>query len=141
MERPSISSAGALTPGNAARYTAAALLTLAAAIHFAVMPEHFAEGLPFGTFMLTTAICQLAAAVLVVLRPSRLVTQAAILGNLVILAIFGIAYTVGLPVVGDGPEMLTVMGITATVAEALLVLVLAPFLWPVRHVARARVTP
>ncbi|MGI8586747.1 MAG: multicopper oxidase family protein [Chloroflexia bacterium] len=114
-------------PGGApqARYSLAALwpvalLTLgAAAIHFAVMPAHFDEWLPFGIFFMLVAAAQVALAVATVLRPSRRLfgTGAAMTAG--VLGIWVVTRTVGLPIGPDSgtPEAVGVADVAAALLE------------------------
>lgn len=81
-----------------ARYVAASLAILAGLIHFGVMPEHFEEALEFGVFMLVVGVAQVAAGLLLLLRPSRQIVIAAMLGTLAVFVIYAVSRTAGLPV-------------------------------------------
>ena len=95
----------------------------AAAIHFAVIGEHFAEYWAFGTFFLVLAWFQAAWAVLVVTRPSRSLLLFGAIANGAVLVIWLWSRTLGLPI---GPEAgetepAELIDVVATVAEGLLV--------------------
>jgi hypothetical protein len=76
----------------------------AAGVHAVVGPAHFSEGLPVGLFFAGCTALQLAWCVAVSRRPSTLLLQIAIAGNLAILALWALTRTVGLPGVLAGPE-------------------------------------
>ena len=95
-----------------------------AAIHFAVIGEHFAEYWAFGTFFLVLAWFQAAWAVLVVTRPSRSLLLIGAIVNAAVVVIWLWSRTLGLPI---GPEAgetepAQLIDVVATVAEGLLVL-------------------
>jgi hypothetical protein len=76
----------------------------AAGVHAAVGPAHFSEGLPFGLFFAGCTALQLAWCVAVSRRPSTLLLQVAIAGNLAVLGLWATTRTVGLPGVLTAPE-------------------------------------
>lgn len=81
------------------RHLTALLAIVAGAVHFLVTPEHFAEGLAPGAFMLTAGTAQVAAGVLLLLlRPSRALLAAAVAGTLGILVVYVVSRTTGLPI-------------------------------------------
>src|SRR5690242_8321807 len=82
-------------------YSAALLLLGAAAIHFAVAPEHFQEYLPYGLFFVGLGLIQLDLAAAVLLAPSRRLYAIASGGIVAVIAIWLASRTVGLPL---GPE-------------------------------------
>ena len=79
----------------------ASLSVGAAAIHFAVMFEHFAEYTLYGVFFLVVAWAQMIWAGVVLWRPSRLWLSLGIAGNALVLAVYVASRAVGLPV---GPD-------------------------------------
>jgi hypothetical protein len=86
------------------REVAVAIATLslgAAAIHFAVIPEHFEEYWLFGVFFAGLGWYQALWAVLYVLRPAPLLGLTALLVNAGTVALWVWTRTVGLPI---GPE-------------------------------------
>src|SRR6476646_4182806 len=84
--------------GTVLRWTIAALMVGAAAIHFGMMGEHAGVSWTHGLFFAACAWAQLALAALIVFRPSRTVITAGIIGNLAILAIWVISRTVGIAI-------------------------------------------
>lgn len=112
------------------QYLAGALAVAAGVIHFAVTPEHVAEALLFGLFMAVVGVAQVAAGVLIAVRPSRALLLATLLGTVALFVIFAVAYTVGLPV---GPhagerEELGLMVTLSKLTELALVAVIAALL-------------
>lgn len=81
---------------------ALAVTSLAAAgIHFAVMGEHFSEYMVFGIFFAVVAWLQALWAMGVVMTPSRRLLVAGAVGNAVVVLVWVISRTIGLPI---GPE-------------------------------------
>ena len=99
----------------------AVLLTLgAAAIHFAVAPQHFTEYLPFGIFFVCLGIAQVGLAIALLIASSRRLYVVALVGTLTVIAIWLISRTTGLPI-GPTPwhaEDITFTDLAATVMEA-----------------------
>ncbi len=113
-----------------ARSLAAALAVAAGIIHFDVAPEHFGEAFVFGLFMTVAGAAQVAAGLLLLLRPTRPIIALTVLGTAAVLAVFAVAYTVGLPFGPDAgePETLGTAVVLSKLAEVALLLVLArPF--------------
>ena len=105
MSAPALSGEGA-RPGlaTARPYLLGGVASLsvgAAAIHFAVMFEHFAEYTLYGVFFLVVAWAQMIWAAVVLWRPSRLWLSLGIVGNALVLAVYVASRAVGLPV---GPD-------------------------------------
>jgi hypothetical protein len=80
---------------------AAALSVAVAAVHGAVCPEHFHEGMLYGVFFAAATAAQLLWAGLAILRPSRWVLVFGLAGNLAILTLWLVTRTAGIPL---GPE-------------------------------------
>jgi hypothetical protein len=70
----------------------------AAAVHFAVMPEHFHESWLYGTFFLGTATAQVAWSVVAVTRPGRPVFVMGALANGLVVALWLVTRLVGIPI-------------------------------------------
>jgi hypothetical protein len=79
------------------RYGLGLLSLVAAGLHFAVMADHFNETWYHGTFFAVVAWLQLAWAAAIVLKPSRRVLLAGIIGNLVIAEVWLVSRTIGIP--------------------------------------------
>jgi hypothetical protein len=81
---------------------ATALLVLtAAAIHFAVVPEHLDEYVPFGLFFVAAGLAQLVLAAAILTTPLRGLMLAGAAGTVAIIALWIVSRTVGVPI---GPE-------------------------------------
>lgn len=114
-----------VTPSSRARTLRSAVSLLsaaAAAIHFAVTGEHLREYLLFGAFFAATGTVQALWAILIMIRPSRRLYLAGAIGNLAIVAIWGLSRTAGLPVGPEAsvPEPATVLDVVATSCEVLI---------------------
>jgi hypothetical protein len=81
--------------------TLALLSGAAALIHFAVLGEHLREYWLFGLFFASAGLLQMLWALLVLSRPNGLLVWLGALGNLVIVALWLVSRTRGLPL---GPE-------------------------------------
>jgi plastocyanin len=109
----------------------AALLSLgAAAIHFAVSGEHFREDWIFGVAFIAMGVAQTAWAMAVRERPSRRVVGAGALLSLLLVALWAISRTVGLPFGPHPlvPEPVGLPDVTASVFEGLVALLCVPLL-------------
>ena len=101
-----------------------ALLSLAAAVlHVSVMEEHFAEFFAFGVFFAVVAWLQTAWAVAILVAPSRRLLWAAVVGNVVVVAVWVLSRTTGLPVGPEPwvPEPATFLDVFSTIVELVLV--------------------
>lgn len=110
------------TSGDVFRWSAALLTGAAAAIHFAVTPEHFDEDWALGVFFAGAAWSQLAWAMLVVRSDDRRLLNAGIAGNLAIALVWVASRTTGLPF-GPEPgarEAVGFVDVLATVLEFLV---------------------
>ena len=124
----------AATPPTARPYILGALAALsvgAAAIHFAVVFEHFDENVLYGVFFLVIAWAQLIWAALVLWRPSRPVLWLGLLGNAIIIAVYLASRTVGLPFGPDlnHPEAVGGLDVVSVVLEVALIAGCAALLW------------
>jgi hypothetical protein len=109
----------------------AALSAGAAAIHFAVVFEHFAEYALYGVFFLVISWAQLIWPVVLVWRPSRPWLWAGIGGNAIVLAVYVASRTVGLPFGPDlhSAEAVGALDVVSCVLEAGLIAGCAALLW------------
>jgi hypothetical protein len=126
-DRSSPSSTTRATP-SAVRASAAcqfiALASLCAAlVHVAVMPDHFEESVWYGLFFLLASLGQLAFAVSAVVRPTRHLVLAGVVGCAVIIGLWLVSRLVGVPVGPDngGTEEFGVLDILATSFEVVVV--------------------
>lgn len=81
-----------------------AMLLGAGAVHLAMAPAHFGESTVLGTGFVISAWVQIALAGLVVWRPSRWVLGAAALTNAVLIALWAVGRTAGLPLGGEAGQ-------------------------------------
>jgi hypothetical protein len=109
----------------------AALSVGAAAIHFAVVFEHFAEYTLYGVFFLVISWAQLIWPAVLFWRPSRLWLSLGIAGNAVILAVYVASRTVGLPFGPDlrNAESVGALDVVSCVLEFGLIVGCAALLW------------
>lgn len=117
--------AARFTPSSGAgllRLAVSALSAGAAAIHFAVTGEHLREYPLFGAFFAATGALQALWAMIVLLRPSSTVYFAGAIGNLAIVAVWGLSRTVGLPIGPEAgvPEPAAALDLLATSGEVLI---------------------
>ena len=88
-------------PASPALLAAACASVGAAAVHVAVIPEHFREATIYGAFFVIAAACQLGGGLLLVLRRSRLLAVLVAMGNASIILLWLVTRVVGIPL---GPE-------------------------------------
>src|SRR5215469_15848169 len=109
----------------------AALSAGAAAIHFAVVFEHFAEYLLYGVFFLVISWAQLIWPVILLWRPARPWLWLGIAGNAIVIVVYAASRTVGLPF---GPDLHKVesvgaLDVVSCVLEAALIAGCAALIW------------
>jgi hypothetical protein len=80
-----------------AALVAAALSVGAGAIHAIVVPAHLAEDLLYGGLFTVLAVTQLAWAVRLVVRPQPWLLVAGVVGNLAVVALWGLTRAVAVP--------------------------------------------
>lgn len=110
---------------NLAALVRGTLLTLgAAAIHFAVVPQHLDEYLPFGLFFLLCGAAQVALALAVVARPRPQLFAAGALATLGVLILWAISWTIGLPLgpTPGRPDDMGMADVITGILEALAIL-------------------
>jgi hypothetical protein len=122
------------TPATARPYIAGGLAALsagAAAIHFAVVFEHFSEYVLYGAFFLIISWAQAIWAGVVLWRPSRLWLWLGIAGNAIILAVYFASRTTGLPFGPDKghTEPFGALDLVSIILEAALIAGCAALLW------------
>ena len=111
-------------------------LAAAGGFHLAALPAHRSPWW-FALFFGATAVFQLAAAGLLLVRPTRLVKQAVVASSLAVLAIWAVARTTGLPFgpeAGIRHELGVLDGLCAAVEVVVIVGLLLPS--PARWVSR-----
>ncbi|MCZ4498695.1 MAG: hypothetical protein JWQ74_1248 [Marmoricola sp.] len=103
--------------------------TAAASVHAAVGPAHFRELFLFGLFFAGSATAQIIWSLLMVLRPTRSLVVAAGLGNAVVLVLWAVTRTVGLPFgLLPSPEAVGPWDLCCGVWEAVVVVACAALL-------------
>jgi hypothetical protein len=109
----------------------AALSVGAAAIHFAVVFEHFAEYTLYGVFFLVISWAQVIWPAVLLWRPSRLWLWLGIAGNAMVIAVYVASRTVGLPFGPDlhNAESVGALDVVSCVLEFGLVVGCAALLW------------
>ena len=109
----------------------AALSVGAAAIHFAVVFEHFAEYTLYGVFFLVLSWAQLIWPAVLLWRPSRLWLWLGIAGNAIVIAVYVASRTVGLPLGPDlhQTESVGALDVVSCVLEFALIAGCAALLW------------
>ena len=109
----------------------AALSAGAAAIHFAVIFEHFSEYVLYGVFFLIVSWAQLIWAAVVVWRPSRLWLALGLAGNALVLVVYVASRTAGLPFGPDvsHPEPAGGLDVVSGLLELALIAGCAALLW------------
>jgi hypothetical protein len=109
----------------------AALSVGAAAIHFAVVFEHFAQYTPYGVFFLVISWAQLIWPAVLLWRPSRPWMWLGIAGNAIVIAVYAASRTVGLPFGPDvhHAESVGALDVVSCVLEFGLIVGCAALLW------------
>ena len=121
-------------PAAARPYVLGALASLsvaAAAIHFAVVFEHFADYLLYGVFFLVLAWAQLIWPAVLLWRPSRPWLWLGMIGNAAVLAVYVASRTVGLPFGPDlhHAEPVGALDVVSCVLEFALIAGCAALVW------------
>jgi hypothetical protein len=109
------------------RYFAAGLGIVAGVIHLAVAPDHFQEAFEFGAFFVVVGVFQIVSSLILAVRPSRMLVIVTMAFNALVVIIYTVAYTVGLPFGPNPgePEKVNGLGSASTLGElALLVLLI-----------------
>ena len=123
-----------VTPATARPYLLGALASLsaaAAAIHFAVVFEHFKDYTLYGVFFLVLAWAQLIWPAVLLWRPSRLWLWLGMAGNAAVLAVYVASRTAGLPFGPDlhHPESVGALDVVGCVLEFALIIGCAALAW------------
>jgi hypothetical protein len=108
------------------QYAAAVLSLLAGWIHVFFAPEHFEEWFGYGVFFVVASICQMLFSLMVATNtpPQRELLWAGILGNIALIALWGITRTIGIPFFGPSAGEVETVGpldLTAQIAELALI--------------------
>ncbi len=109
----------------------AALSVGAAAIHFAVVFEHFAQYTLYGVFFLVISWAQVIWPAVLLWRPSRFWLWLGVAGNAIVIAVYVASHTVGLPFGPDmrNPESVGALDVLSCVLESGLIVGCAALLW------------
>lgn len=108
---------------------AAVLCTASAAVvHFAVVPQHLHEYLPFGIFFIVVGLLQIALAVLMLVAPGRRLFVVGAGGTAVLVGLWLLSRTTGLPI-GPEPGEAEAVGIPDVVCVAMEVLAILLLVW------------
>jgi hypothetical protein len=91
----------------------------AAVVHAAVTPEHFKEAWLYGAFFLALASVQILFAVTLLVRPTRPLVMAGVIGSGLVVAFWLFSRLVGVPVGPDGgaTESFGLLDVLASAAE------------------------
>ena len=122
-------------------YMAAGLSLVAALIHLWVTPAHFEEWRGYGLFFLLTAISQGTYCAALLCWPRRGLLLLGAVGNLLVMGLYLLSWTVGIPLFGPHAgevEAVGVAGLCATASELALLTVLGVSL--LRGLSRERVS-
>jgi hypothetical protein len=109
-------------------YSVASASTGAAAIHYAVVAEHFDEWWGFGLFFVASAVAQLVWAVAVVASRSRFLIWVGVIGNAAIVLLWVVTRTVG-TLVGPEPATPEPIGLADSVATAFELTIVSAGIW------------
>ena len=117
-----------------------AFLLSSAVIHLAVIGPHLAESALYAAFFAGAALAQGVAAGLITLKPRRALLVTVALGNALVIAVWAISRTSGLPI-GPTPgvaEAISLPDVLASVGEAFVVVLSAGLAWRRRDPLRMR---
>jgi hypothetical protein len=109
-------------------YSVASAATGAAAIHYAVVAEHFDEWWGFGLFFVASAVAQLVWAVVVLASRSPLLIWLGVIGNAAIVMLWVVTRTVG-TLVGPEPDTPEPVGLADSVATAFELTIVVAGTW------------
>ena len=108
---------------SVAQASLAALSMAVAAVHFAVMGEHFAEYVAFGVFFSVVAWSQALWAVGLIVLPSRRLLLVGLVGNALVILVWLCSRTTGLPIGPEpgAPEAAAFVDVLSTILEVAIV--------------------
>jgi hypothetical protein len=112
----------------------------AAAVHYVVMPTHFAEATLYGVFFAVAATSQLGYSALLLLRPSRPLLAAGVVGNLAMVSLWLLTRAVAIPLgpAAGSTESFSGLDILASSFETLAIIAGAIALIRVPVLTRSR---
>jgi hypothetical protein len=119
-------------------YSAAILSVVAGLIHLVVAPEHFEEWLGYGLFFAVATVAQLMYALLLVAwKPTRNLLLAGIIGNSLIIGLYLVTRTLGIPFFGPHAGDVEPIGMLDTISKIveLALIVCLVVMWRVRPAA------
>jgi hypothetical protein len=107
-----------------ARYLPIAVVSSAAAagVHAAVGPAHFRELLVFGLFFAGAALAQVGWSLAMAIRPSHTLLVAGVAGNCMVLLLWLVTRTIGLPGLLPEPESIGLLDLSCGAWELVVVL-------------------
>ena len=101
------------------QYAAAVFSMLAGWIHVFFAPEHFEEWVGYGIFFAVASACQMLFSLTVVTNtpPRRELLWAGILGNIALIALWGVTRTCGIPFFGPSAGEVETVGLLDLIAQ------------------------
>jgi hypothetical protein len=124
---PRATTAGELSSQTDARNVlltgAVAFLLCAALIHLAVVGPHLTESSLYAAFFVCAGLAQIVAALVLTVRRDRRLLIALAIGNAVIIAVWSVSRTTGLPIgpTPGAPESVSLPDVVASIAEGVVV--------------------
>jgi len=104
---------------------AAGLSAGAGVIHLMVTPEHIDHWIGYGLFFLVAAAAQLGYSALLALKPSREALLAGVIGNGLILGLYLVTRTVGIPYFGPEAWVVEPVGIVDALSKVIEIALIA----------------
>ena len=106
---------------------------VAAAIHAAVIPEHFREWMVFGLFFTALTVAQCWLAVVLLRRPERRIVRYVAIASAWVVVLWAVSRTTGIPIGPEQwkPESLGALDIAASCAELVTFVGCVTHLWVV----------
>lgn len=99
-------------------YVAAALSLVAGLIHLVVAPEHFEAWSGYGLFFVAATVAQLMYALLLIAwKPTRSLLLAGIIGNSLIIGLYLVTRTLGIPFFGPHAGEVESIGAVDTISK------------------------
>lgn len=119
MRNPSSPASAESQPGRTWRVYATGLSAGAGMIHWIVTPEHFAHWWGYGVFFLAAGAAQVAYAVWLALnQPSRRGLMIGLLGNGMIIALYLVTRSMGIPLFGPSAGEVEPVGSVDVISKA-----------------------
>lgn len=111
-------------------------LAAAGGLHLSAAHEHLVAPPYVFAFFVVAAFAQVAAAWLLITRPSRRFAASVVVGSAGLLAVWALSRTVGVPLSGEGVEAAGALDITTAALELVAIVLLIPLMvasTPSRH--------